>query len=64
MKSFSVKYKILALVIPIVVIFGLILALNSPKQANDLARETLNDNAKFITKLLIDNLSVGLQTVM
>ena len=64
MKSFSIKYKILALVIPIVVIFGLILALNSPKQANDLARETLNDNAKFITKLLIDNLSVGLQTVI
>ncbi|MBN2425062.1 MAG: GAF domain-containing protein [Calditrichaceae bacterium] len=60
----SIRFKILGIVIAIGLILGILLAVYSPYQAKNLARETLQKDAEFITQLLQENLSLGIQAMI
>ena len=60
----SIKVRILGIVIAIGFILGILLAFYSPYRAKSLARETLKKNAEFITQLLEENLSLGIQAMI
>jgi CheY-like chemotaxis protein len=60
----SIKLKILGIVVIIGLILGALLAFYSPYKAKSLARETLQKDAEFITQLLEENLSLGIQAMI
>jgi len=60
----SIKIKILGIVVIIGIILGGLLAFYSPYEAKSLARETLQKDAEFITQLLEENLSLGIQAMI
>ncbi len=64
MNFLSIKFKSLGVVIAIGLILGLLLALYSPYEAKNLARETLQKDAEFITQLLVENLALGIQAMI
>lgn len=59
----SIKIKILAVITALGVILSLLLSIYSPTQAKKLGRDILINDAKFITNLLAENLSLGMQTL-
>ena len=64
MKFLSIKFRILGIVVIIGLILGILLAFYSPYKAKSLARETLQKDAEFITQLLEENLSLGIQAMI
>ena len=64
MKFLSIKFRILGIVVIIGLILGILLAFYSPYKAKSLARETLQKDAEFITQLLEENLSLGIQPMI
>ncbi len=64
MNFLSIKFKSLGVVVAIGLILGLLLAIYSPYEAKNLARETLQKDAEFITQLLVENLALGIQAMI
>lgn len=64
MKALSIKRKIIAPVIIIGLVLGALLAFYSPRQARSTANVILENDARFISNLLAENLALGLQTVI
>ena len=60
----SFRIKIISLLVFIGLMMLLLLALYSPWQARQVGEANLRDNAGFITGLLSDNLSLGIQTLV
>ncbi|HEX9934645.1 MAG TPA: methyl-accepting chemotaxis protein [bacterium] len=58
----TIQAKILALIASIGIILSLLLAYYSPNQSQKLGRDILKNDAQFITDLLAENLSLGMQT--
>jgi methyl-accepting chemotaxis protein len=59
----SIKIKILALITTIGLILSLLLAWYVPNQAKRLGTDILKNDAEYLTNLLSENLSLGLQTM-
>jgi CheY-like chemotaxis protein/GAF domain-containing protein/HAMP domain-containing protein len=64
MNFLSIKFRVLGIIATIGIILGLLLAFYSPYKAKSLARETLKKDAEFITQLLEENLSLGIQAMI
>ncbi|HOP49019.1 MAG TPA: methyl-accepting chemotaxis protein [Ignavibacteriales bacterium] len=64
MKTRSVKGKILFLVIITGIIMDILLAFYSPYKAKDMAVTLITKDAEFITQLLSENLSLGMQIML
>lgn len=60
----SIKAKILILISVVGIIPALLLAFLAPKRTKQLGSDILRMEAKFISKLLSDNLALGMQTVI
>jgi CheY-like chemotaxis protein/putative methionine-R-sulfoxide reductase with GAF domain len=60
----SIKFRFLAIIVTIGIILGILLAFYSPYKAKTLARETLQKDAEFITQLLRENVSLGIQAMI
>ncbi len=58
----TLKAKTVLLIFGIGILFSILLAYYSPKQSKRLATDILHKNAEFITSLLSENLSLGMQT--
>ncbi len=58
----SIRTRILFLVIGVGLVLSFLLAVVAPWQARSLAGGIMADNAQFISKLLVENLSMGMQT--
>ncbi len=58
----SIRTRILFLVTGIGLVLSFLLAVVAPWQARSLAAGIMTDNAQFISKLLVENLSLGMQT--
>ena len=64
MNFLSIKFKSLGVVVAIGLILGMLLAFYSPYEAKSLAKKTLQKDAEFITQLLVENLSLGIQAMI
>lgn len=64
MKSMSVKSKILFLIFLAVFIMDILLAFYSPYKAKEMATEIMMKDAEFITQILSENLSLGMQIML
>ena len=62
MKKFSVRLKLISIIVSIGVVFGLLFAFYSPYQSKNLGADILRKDAEFISQLLSDNLALGMQT--
>jgi len=58
----SIRTRILLLVIGVGLVMSFLLAVVAPWQARTLAGGIMSDNARFMSELLVDNLSLGMQT--
>jgi len=58
----SIRTKILFLVIGVGLVLSFLLAVVAPWQARSMARDILTDDARFVSRLLVENLSLGMQT--
>ncbi len=63
MKLTSMKTKIVALIAIVGIVLGSFVAFYSPHQASSLGSKILTNDTKFITSLLSENLSLGMQTL-
>jgi len=61
-KSLSIRMKIIGLITGTGIVLCALLAILSPHQAKTLAGEVLENDSRFITKLLAENLALGMQT--
>jgi len=59
----SIRVKILLLLVVVGVVLGLLLAFFAPYQSKTLGTGILQNDAKFISQLLSDNLAIGLETL-
>lgn len=64
MKLTSMKTKIVGLIAIVGIALGSFVAFYSPHQATNLGSDILLNNTKFIAKLLSENLSLGMQTIL
>lgn len=62
--NMSIKFKLLILVAGIGIVLSLILAVYSPIKSTQLAEQVMKNDAEFIVRLLADNISLGMQTMM
>jgi methyl-accepting chemotaxis protein len=61
--NLTIKSKILLIILPVAVIFGLLLGFFSPYETKLLGNNILEKDAAFITNLLSSNLALGIQTM-
>jgi methyl-accepting chemotaxis protein len=64
MKFSSIKVKLIVLISGIGIVLSLILAFVAPNQAKNLGHDVMKKDIKFTAKLLADNLSIGMQTII
>ncbi len=62
MKRLSIGVKILALTVGIGVLMVILVAFYAPGRARQLGENIMLENARFITRLLSDNLALGMET--
>lgn len=60
----SIKTKNLVLLASIIFVFSIVLAFYAPNKAREMAKDMIYRDASFISNILSDNLSLGLQTVV
>ncbi len=60
----SIKTKNLVLLAGIIFVFSIVLAFYAPNKAREMAKDMIIRDAGFISNILSDNLSLGLQTVI
>src|SRR3990172_4626479 len=63
-KTRSIKFKILALILGVGILPALLLVFVAPYRIRQLGGKILQMEAKFITKLLSENLALGMQTMI
>ena len=64
MKLTSMKTKIVGLIAIVGIVLGSFVAFYSPHQASSLGTEIMINDTRFIAKLLSENLSLGMQTIL
>jgi methyl-accepting chemotaxis protein len=60
----SLKIKITLLIAGTGIILSVLLATIAPYQAKELGEDILNNDAEFISNLLVENLALGMQTII
>ncbi len=60
----SIRFKILSLLLSIILVFSIVLAFYAPSKAKGMAQDMLLKDAAFISNLLAENLSLGIQTLI
>lgn len=64
MNTKTIKFKFFITITATCLVFGLLLAFYAPYQSRSMGQDILRKDAEFITGLLVDNLSLSLQTIM
>ncbi len=60
----SIRFKIVALIVGIGAIMSFLLAVVAPRQAESLGASVLEKDVEFIAALLVENLALGMQTMV
>lgn len=60
----SIRFKILSLLLSIILVFSIVLAFYAPNKAKGMAQDMLLKDAEFISNLLAENMSLGMQTLI
>lgn len=63
LKSLSIRTKIASVILGLGIAMGVIVALFSPKQAEKLGMNVLENSTSYISRLLVENLSFGMQAI-